>query len=82
MINTHEESVNHNAQSDEEVHKTIHNEDFYEVRKLVPTRRTLPTEEQLYDFRPKDLFPGEALVADEACKTTNTNSFTHLYITN
>lgn len=47
MLHCHEEGIDDDAESDEEVDKGIHDEEFDQVRKSVPALATLPSEEKL-----------------------------------
>ena len=48
MIDSHEYCINDDAECDEKIHKSIHNEELHPHSKLLPARGTLPTKEQLH----------------------------------
>ena len=45
MFHSHEKSVDDDAKRNEQINKGVHNEQFDEVSKFVPSRTALPTEE-------------------------------------
>ena len=45
MFNCHEDSVDDDAEGDEQVDKGIHDEEFDDVGNLVPERMALPVEQ-------------------------------------
>lgn len=47
MLHCHEEGIDDDAEGDEKVDKGVHDEEFDQVCKSVPTLTTLPSKEKL-----------------------------------
>ena len=65
-LHGHEESVEHDAEGDEQVDEGIHDEGLDGVREGIPLREAVPVEQQLFHLHPQPLKLCQILVIRQA----------------
>ena len=72
MVQGHEDRVDNDTESDEQVDEGVEDEEFDDVWDLVPVRMTLPTEQEKFTLLLQKLFLVHAFpVAEQAWKWTS-----------